>query len=98
MKKNNILSVAYPLIFLAVFGAVYYFYIAKIREGIDGQITGEYIPMSKSNNHSVSTVLEDLEQDFDAANTKELPKLSRRINALDERISALERNQNVMSK
>jgi hypothetical protein len=98
MKKNNILCFVYPLAFLAVFGAFYYFYLAKVREGQQDMKTGEYIPMSSSNGHSVSSVLADLERDFDSTNTEEIPRLSRRINALDERISALERNQNDASK
>ena len=57
------------------------------------EATGEYIPISSLNQHSVSSVVQDLEDDFDAAipvindNDK---ILARRINALNKRISEIE--------
>jgi len=58
-----------------------------------GVITGEYIPMSKQNKHSVSTILRDLENDFD----REIPiiktqekKLSETLNALQLRVAKIE--------
>jgi hypothetical protein len=69
----------------------------------DGQskgkiITGEYIPMSSKNLHSVSTVVQDLENDFDKAIpiiNKEGKSLSRRLNALSTRVAAIQRSEPV---
>jgi hypothetical protein len=56
--------------------------------------TGEYIPMSSTNTKSVSTVLRDLEKDYDKevpATKKEQKRQSQRINALQKRLADQER-------
>jgi len=61
----------------------------------NGEITGEYVPMSSKNQHSITTVLQDLETDFDKA-MPEINKndklLSQRINALQNRVADVERS------
>jgi len=71
----------------------------------DGQskgkiITGEYIPMSSKNLHSVSTVVQDLENDFDKSIpiiNREGKRLSQRLNALSNRVATIERLEPVQS-
>ena len=57
-------------------------------------ITGYDIEISSSNNKSIGSVVEEIEDDLDKVEDdldKEIPSLSRRINALDKRIAAQER-------
>jgi hypothetical protein len=63
-------------------------------------ITGEYIPMSSKNLHSVSTVVQDLENDFDKSIpiiNNEGKRLSQRLNALSKRVASIELLKSVQS-
>ena len=50
-------------------------------------ITGSDIKISSTNDKSVGSVVEEIEDDLD----KELPSMSKRLNALDKRLAAFER-------
>jgi hypothetical protein len=114
MKKNNQVYVLLIISFLAVVIFLYYTHRLKITEGQTTlsevgtklgktrQTTGETIPMSSKNINTITSVLEDLENDFDSdipeiradipRRQAEEVRLSQRINALDGRISEFEKN------
>jgi hypothetical protein len=79
--------------------------LTKSPENTEGQskgniITGEYMPISSTNPNSVSTVVQDLENDFDKAIpiiNNEGKSLSRRLNALWKRVARLELLKSVQS-
>lgn len=107
MKKNNQVYVLLIISFLAVVVFLYYTHRLKITEGAEtldeysteqdntDPIRGDVIPMSDENLHTITSVLEELEADFDNDVPKikaEDVRLSQRINALDGRISEFEKN------
>jgi hypothetical protein len=107
MKKNNQIYILLIISVLAVVIFLYYTHRLKITEGAEtlddysaeqadtDPIRGDVIPMSEGNLHTVTSVLEDLENDFDSDVPKikaEEVRLSQRINALDGRISEFEKN------
>ena len=60
-----------------------------------GNVTGENIPMSKTNNKSVSSILSDLEKDYDGAIPKinaEIKKMSNVNNKLSADLTDLKRS------